>query len=62
MINEDLKEVINNLMYALDKDDLKKLLYRELRKLSYNHEMTQEKYFKFDNAFNNLYDVLFKEA
>ena len=62
MINEDLKEVVINLMYALDKEDLQKALYRELRKLSYNHEMTQKKYFEFESAFNNLYDVLFKEV
>lgn len=62
MIKEDLKEVIINLMYALDKEDLQKALYRELRKLSYNNEMTQEKYFQFENAFNNLYNILFKEV
>ena len=60
MINENLKNVINNLMYAESEKDLKILLFRNLKDLTISNDMTEEEYTEIKSAFIKIAEYLSK--
>lgn len=61
MINEKLKTIITDLMYAKNDKDLKIVLLRKLRDLTYE-DLTTENYKKIKESFKNIALLMDKEG
>lgn len=60
MINEKLKMIISDLMYAKNEKDLKITLLRKLKDLTYEN-LTIENYEKIKESFKNIALLIDKE-
>lgn len=59
MINENLKNIINNLMYAKNEEELKIYLFRHLKDLIINNDdLTQSDYDKLKECFKTIAEYI----
>jgi hypothetical protein len=58
MINENLKTIINNLMYAENQKDLKIKLLKNLKDLIINDNLTQSDYDKLKESFKTIAEYI----
>lgn len=58
MINENLKNIINSLIYARNEQELKIYLFRHLKDLIINDDLTQSDYDKLRECFKTIAEYI----